>query len=113
MSEQECAIGEQVDEVLEHAPQRAALDMLRQSNDATLDRLAARGVTVDKTDVTNIHLAVLLDVLLGDGNDIRRLTYEYRVQQIVAEQLVVAEQQLTKQTLLQGINLPPSQIPRG
>lgn len=113
MSDQERAIGEQVDEVLEHAPQRAALDMLRQSNDATLNRLAARGVTVDKTDVTNIHLAVLLDLLLGDGNDIRRLTYEYRVQQIVAEQLAVAEQQLTRQTLLQGINLPPSQIPRG
>lgn len=83
---------------------RERVERMQRDNDATLQTLAQRGVQVDQGSLNGVRLALLIEHLLGDLDDERRLAYELAVQQRFAAMLAEIQGQVTRATLLQGVN---------
>lgn len=98
-----------VDEALAPVAGRHEAEQLRIANDAAVQRLAAQGYAVDRQDITHLHLAVLLDTVLGDMDGPRRQAYELAVHTKLAGMLADVTTQIARAKLTQGINgkLPP------
>lgn len=104
-------LGAQVAEALAPTEMRLQVEALQARNDAALERMARRGMAVQKIDVTNVRLQMLVDVLFGDMDQPNRLVYEHAVQAKFAELLADAEQQASRAALLNGVRLDPRQQP--
>jgi len=96
-----------VEEALAPVAGRHEAEQLRIANDATLQRLAAKGYQIGKGDILQLHLSVLLDQLLGDFDTPRRQAYEIAVHTKMAEVLAETETAINRATLLQGVQMPP------
>jgi hypothetical protein len=96
-------LGEQVADALAPTEGRHRAEQLRAGNDATVQRLAARGYQIGAGDITSLHLAVLLDTLLGDLDDPRRQAYEIDVHTKLSGLLADIETQIARATLLAGV----------
>lgn len=94
---------EEIKEALAPTVGRLYAEGLRAENDATLARLAQRGLQIGRGDILHLHLSILLDTLLGDFDDPRRQAYEVAVHTRLAELLAEVEQQAARSTLLQGV----------
>jgi hypothetical protein len=80
---------------------RARVAAMQATNDLGVTRLAQRGVGVN---VPGVRLDELVEHLLGDMDDPRRLAYEERVQRRFTEIITEAEGQIARSVLLQGVN---------
>lgn len=113
MSEQDVYIGAQVDAALAATAGRHEAEQLRVANDAALAKIQAMGYSVSPQDIANLHLAVLLDTLLGDMDDPRRQAYEIAVHTRMAELLAEVSSQVARRKLVEGIQgVDPSKLPR-
>lgn len=113
MTEQD-KIAAAVDEAIGTSPTayRLIVEQMQQRNDAAMQRLFAQyKIGTEKVDVINVRLATLVEVLLGDMDDVRRLSYEHAVQAKFAELIAAAEQQAARATLLNGVHLDPRNLP--
>lgn len=99
---------EAVEDALAPAAGRHEAEQLRIANDATLQRITAKGYQIGKGDILQLHLSVLLDQLLGDFDDPRRQAYEIAVHAKMAEVLAESESAVARATLLQGVQMPPT-----
>jgi hypothetical protein len=95
-----------VEEAIAGAVGRHEAEQLRLANDATLQRITAKGFQIGKGDILQLHLSVLLDQLLGGFDDPRRQAYEVAVHKQMAKVLAETERGINKATLLQGVELP-------
>lgn len=102
-----------VDEAMAPAAGRHKAEQLRIANDATLGRIKALGYAIGQVDIANLHLAVLLDTLLGDMDDPRRQAYEIAVHTRLAGLLAETESAVAKRQLVEGIaGIDPKHLPR-
>lgn len=99
----EITMREQVDEALAPTAGRHEAEQLRVANDAARLQLAQQGYQVDRTDIMHLHLAVLLDTVLGDMDDPRRQAYELAVHTKMAGLLADVGTQIARARLTQGI----------
>lgn len=97
-----------VEDALAPAAGRHEAEQLRLANDATLQRLQAQGYQIGKGDILQLHLSILLDQVLGDFDDPRRQAYEIAVHTKMAEVLAEVSSQVARATLLQGVQMPPT-----
>lgn len=104
-------LGEQVAEALAPTEMRLQVEALQTRNDATLQRMARRGLAVQKIDILSVRLQILVDLMFGDMDQPNRLVYEHAVQTKFAELLTDAEQQANRSALLNGVRLDPRQQP--
>jgi hypothetical protein len=95
-----------VEEAIAPAAGRHRAEQMRIANDATLQRITAKGYQIGKGDILQLHLSVLLDQLLGDFDDPRRQAYEIAVHTKMAEVLAETEREINKATLLRGVQMP-------
>lgn len=89
---------------------RQRVERLQRDNDAALQALAARGVQIPMAALDTVRLGLLVEHLLGDLDDERRLAYETAVQERFAGLIADIEGQVNRASLLQGVNgaaLPP------
>ena len=105
------ALSEQVAEALAPTEMRLQVEALQARNDAMLQRMARRGLAVQKIDILNVRLQILVDLMFGDMDQPNRLVYEHTVQTRFAELLTDAEQQANRAALLNGVRLDPRQQP--
>lgn len=102
-----------VDEAMAPAAGRHEAEQLRIANDATLGRIKAMGYAIGQIDIANLHLAVLLDTVLGDMDDPRRQAYEVAVHTRLAGLLAETESAVSRRKLVEGIQgIDPSKLPR-
>lgn len=102
-----------VDEAMAPAAGRHAAEQLRLANDAALQRIQAMGYAVAPVDIASLHLAVLLDTLLGDMDDPRRQAYEIDVHTRLAALLAETASQIARRKLVEGIpGVDPKRLPR-
>jgi hypothetical protein len=97
----------EIDAAMAPVEGRHKAEQLRLANDATLQRIAARGFQIGKGDILQLHLSILLDQLLGDFDDPRRQAYEIAVHTRMAEVLAETETAINRQALLEGVKMPP------
>lgn len=102
-----------VEEALAPTAGRHEAEQLRLANDAALQRLQQGGYTIPSGDITNLHLSVLLDTLLGDMDDPRRQAYEVAVHTKLAGLLADITSQVARAKLLEGVNVKPNPHPNG
>jgi hypothetical protein len=93
---------------------RHEAEQLRLANDAALQRMQQQGFTIAPGDITNLHLSVLLETLLGDLDDPRRQAYEITLHTKMAEILAEVSAQATRAKLLEGVSVKqPNPHPNG
>ncbi len=103
----------EVDEAMAPAAGRHEAEQLRVANDATLARIQGMGYAVGQQDIANLHLAVLLDTVLGDMDDPRRQAYEIAVHTKLAGLLADVGNQVARRKLVEGIQgVDPKKLPR-
>lgn len=113
MSSSEVDLKIAVDEAMAPAAGRHEAEQLRVANDATLAKIQAMGYSVSPQDIANLHVAVLLDTLLGDMDDPRRQAYEIVVHTRMAELLAEVSSQVARRKLVEGIQgVDPSKLPK-
>jgi hypothetical protein len=93
---------------------KARIAELTATNDAALAEFAKQGIQVDAASIQGVRLVELLNHLLGDMDDPRRLAYELAVQErfvtVVADLRKQIEAHRSRSILLDGVNganLPP------
>jgi hypothetical protein len=102
-----------VEEALAPVAGRHEAEELRLANDAALARIRAGGYNVSAVDIVHLHVAVLLDTLLGDMDDPRRQAYEVAVHTKLAGLLTDISTQIARAKLVEGIpGVDPKQLPR-
>lgn len=102
-----------VEEALAPVAGRHEAEQLRLANDATLQRLGQQGYAIGKDDIAHLHLAVLLDTLLGDMDSPRRQAYEISVHTRLRDLLAETMSQVSRRKLVEGINgVDPKHLPR-
>lgn len=102
-----------VDEAMAPTAGRHEAEQLRLANDATLQRITAMGYAVGQQDIANLHLAVLLDTVLGDMDSPRRQAYEIAVHTKLAALLDDVSTAVARRKLVEGIpGVDPTKLPR-
>lgn len=86
---------------------RHEAEQLRLANDVTLQRLGQQGLTIAPNDITNLHLALLLDTVLGDMDSPARQAYEIKLHTMLAGLLADIGAQAARAKLMQGIQIDP------
>lgn len=105
------ALGAEVDAALAVTERRVEVEGMQQVNDAALQRLAQQGVGVDNVSVLSVRLAVLVEYLLGDMDDPRRLGYEHAVQSKFSALIADVGAQAARAKLLNGVRIDPKNLP--
>lgn len=113
MTENLQTLGAEVREALAPVEGRHQAEQLRIANDAKLAEIQRMGYQVGQQDIANLHLAVLLDTVLGDMDDPRRQAYEIAVHTRLAELLSETSTQIARRKLVEGIpGVDPAKLPR-
>jgi hypothetical protein len=102
-----------VEDALAPTAGRHEAEQLRVANDAALQRLQQGGYTISSGDITNLHVAVLLDTLFGDLDDPRRQAYEVAVHTKLAGLLSDITSQVARAKLLEGVQVKHNPSPNG
>lgn len=102
-----------VEEALAPIAGRHEAEQLRLANDATLQQVQSMGYNIDKADIAHLHLAVLLDTLLGDMDSPRRQAYEIDVHTRLRDLLAETMSTIARRKLVEGIGgVDPKHLPR-
>lgn len=103
----------EIDAAMSATEGRHRAEQLRIANDAKLAEIQKMGYQVGVHDIISLHLAVLLDTLLGDMDDPRRQAFEIATHTKLAELLDETATQIARRKLVEGIpGVNPAQLPK-